>query len=103
MFGLLPKLSDFEFATTYDEKLRLKNDFFKQTEDNIPHDFNPYYDMHCFLTSLLNWIIPDRLRELILSLYPEEVLPPVEESDDETEDGTEEEDSSYDDKDGSGY
>lgn len=86
--GLLPKLWDFEFASTYGDDFTLKNNFFKQTEENIPHDFNPYYDLHCFLTSLLELDIPDKLRDLILHLYPEEVLPPVESDDDEnTDDG----------------
>jgi len=86
--GLLPKLWDFEFASTYtdDPRTRFKNDFFKETEESIPNDFNPYYDLHCFLTSLLELDIPDRLRDFILSWYPEEVLPPMWESD--TESGT---------------
>lgn len=75
--GILPKLWDFEFASTYVPHKRYKNDFFKPTDENIPHEFNPYYDLHCFLTSILELDIPDRLRSFILDMYPEEVIPVV--------------------------
>lgn len=77
--GILPKMWDFEFANVY-EKISgkehcVKNEFFKSTDETIPHEFNPYYDLHCFLTSLLELNIPEKLENFIRSIYPDEVLP----------------------------
>ncbi|RKO87662.1 hypothetical protein BDK51DRAFT_47023 [Blyttiomyces helicus] len=83
--GIMPKIWDLEFASTFKEKSdsegksdALRNEFFRENEENIPHNFNPYYDLHCFLTSLLDLDIPDSLVKFILKLYPEELLPPIQ-------------------------
>ena len=99
--GLLPKLWDLEFSTTFAWEKAKKNDFFRRGDDNIPTEFNPYYDLHCFLTSLLDLdYIPEKTREFIHSLYPEEVLPPVAEYDSEFDSiNTSEYESDYDSED----
>lgn len=77
--GILPSLWDAEYSVTMKDSERLpatKNDFFKHTEENIPHEYNPYYDIHCFLTSIIELNIPDGLRAFILELYPKSVIPP---------------------------
>lgn len=76
--GIFPKMWDFEFASTYcGGEHGYINEFFKGNEENVPHEFNPYYDCQYFLTSLLSLNIPERLRNFIYDIYPEEVLPPI--------------------------
>jgi hypothetical protein len=77
--GVLASFWDMEYGTVMKDTERLPatpNDFFKHTEDNIPHEYNPYYDIHCFLTSIIELNIPDGLREFIHELYPKCVIPP---------------------------
>jgi hypothetical protein len=97
--GLLPKIWDFEFASTYAPNMTFQNEFFKSDEnenDSIPHEFNPYYDLHYFLVTLLDLDIPDRLRDFILDLYPEDVLPPIgDHSDDSTMDSNDQDEEYY--------
>jgi hypothetical protein len=47
-----------------------------------PLNFNKYYDLHFFLTSLLELVIPQEIFDWILSIYPIEVIP--EDSDSES-------------------
>lgn len=77
--GVLAKLWDTEFAASYDEQRTFRNNFYKDNEEDIPHEFNPYYDLHCFLMSLLRLPIPSRLMDFICSIYPKEVIPPAPE------------------------
>ncbi len=77
--GVLTKLWDPEFSASYDKDRTFKNDFYDDTEEDIPHSFNPHYDLHCFLMSLLSLPIPTRLMNYIYSIYPKEVIPPESE------------------------
>ena len=77
--GVLVKLWDPEFSASYDKDRTFKNDFYEDDEEDIPHTFNPHYDLHCFLMSLLSLPIPTRLMEYIYSIYPREVIPPESE------------------------
>ncbi|KAJ3371237.1 hypothetical protein GGF31_003414 [Allomyces arbusculus] len=72
--GIVPKIWDYEFSNVYKNNPGVPENPFGQHEENIPHDFNPYYDLHQFLISLLELDIPDELRQFILDVYPEEVL-----------------------------
>ncbi|RKO94843.1 hypothetical protein BDK51DRAFT_51432 [Blyttiomyces helicus] len=83
--GIMPKIWDLQFASTFKAKSdsegksdALRNEFFGENEENIPHTFNPYYDLHCFLTSLLDLDIPDALVKFIRKFYPEELIPPIQ-------------------------
>ncbi len=74
--GLLPKLWDFEYARTFAWEAGKQNDFFKGSEENIPQDFNPHYDLHSFLTSVLDLRdIPENVVDFIKSIYPVDVIP----------------------------
>ncbi len=77
--GVLVKLWDPEFSASYDKDRTFKNDFYDDDEEDIPHSFNPHYDLHCFLMSLLSLPIPNRLLNYIYSIYPKEVIPPESE------------------------
>jgi hypothetical protein len=76
--GILPKIWDCEFGATFDKDNLWNNKFFQYKQNNVPAYYNPYYDMHCFLISLLelDTYLPDRVRDFIYSVYPEDVLPP---------------------------
>ena len=74
--GVLGKIWDPEFSASYDKDRTFRNDFYDDDEEDIPQSFNPYYDLHCFLMSLLRLPIPERLRVYICSIYPKEVIPP---------------------------
>ena len=54
---------------------------------NRPINFNKYYDLHFFLTSLLELVIPQEIFDWILSIYPIEVIP--EDSDSECDSDSE--------------
>lgn len=96
--GIIPKIWDFEFSMvysnkiqdaypnkfiigsyTYDRKLHqtiLTEQELKENErQNVPYNYNEVYDLHYFLTSLLDLHISDELFDWILQLYPEEVIP----------------------------
>lgn len=45
------------------------------TESNVPYNYNETYDLHYFLTSLLDLYISKELFDWILNLYPEELIP----------------------------
>ena len=77
--GIVAKIWDLEYSCTFKDSDTLpkkKNDFFKN-EENVPHEYNPYYDLHSFLTSLLELNIPVKLEEFIRRVYPIQVIPPI--------------------------
>jgi hypothetical protein len=111
--GTIPKLWDFEFSMVYSNKIqesypnkyiigpyeydkkthktiidksKLPDD---ETEDpsdlNVPYNYNEVYDVHYFLTSLLDLYISQELFDWIIELYPREVIP---EDDDSTSSST---------------
>lgn len=111
--GTIPKLWDFEFSMVYSNKIqesypnkyiigpyeydkkthktiidksKLQDD---ETEDpsdlNVPYNYNEVYDVHYFLTSLLDLYISQELFDWIIELYPREVIP---EDDDSTSSST---------------
>lgn len=45
---------------------------------NVPYNYNEVYDLHYFLTSLLDLYISQDLFDWIVSLYPEELIPKEE-------------------------
>lgn len=74
--GVLPKIWDTEFAHTSNDSIKgVYPNRFGAREDNIPNYFNPVYDLHCFLASLMELNIPTSVREFILSIYPPELIP----------------------------
>jgi hypothetical protein len=74
--GVLPKAWDWEFTHTHNDSIKgVYPNRFGAKEDNIPGYFNPVYDLHCFLASLLEMNIPTSVRDFILSLYPPELIP----------------------------
>lgn len=79
--GIVPKMWDFEFANSYQSKDETNyNNCLTTKYENVPHEFNPYFDLHHFLTSLLELVdLPDSIQEFILSIYPPEVIPELEE------------------------
>ena len=42
---------------------------------NVPYNYNEFYDLHYFLTTLLDLFISQELFEWILEIYPEELIP----------------------------
>lgn len=97
--GFIPKLWDFEFSmvysnamdTSYENKFVLGHmeydsalhqtiedypDYPERLEYNVPVQYNEVYDVHYFLTSLLDLYISQELFSWILSLYPSELIPP---------------------------
>jgi hypothetical protein len=106
--GIIPKLWDFEFSMVYSNKIpesypnkfiigpyeydrkahktiidksKLADD---ETEDpsdlNVPYNYNEVYDVHYFLTSLLDLYISQELFDWIIQLYPREVIPEDDDS-----------------------
>jgi hypothetical protein len=49
---------------------------------NVPYQYNEFYDLHYFLTSLLDLYISQTLFDWIIKIYPEEVIPEEETSSD---------------------
>jgi len=104
--GIIPKLWDFEFSMVYsnnikdcypnkfiigsyeyDKKLNKTiiddndSDSSLKTEDlNVPFNYNEVYDLHYFLTSLLDLYISQELFDWIIGLYPRELIPDEENS-----------------------
>ena len=104
--GVIPKLWDFEFAMAYSNTIEgvYPNKFIvgkyeydaknhvtivpdqnepintDDTDDdcNVPLNYNEFYDLHYFLTSLLDLYISQELFDWIMSLYPEELIPEEE-------------------------
>ena len=87
-------LWDFEFSDVFDKKVNPKNimnRFGKDSEDNIPITFNPYYDAHVFLMRLAALKkCPSDIKEWIYGKYPQEVRPLCDENDDEDDEDWEE-------------
>jgi hypothetical protein len=101
--GFIPKLFDFEFAMSYSNKIP---DFYPNkfiigkydydrtthvtkepvlgsdisTDFNVPYNYNEVYDLHYFLTSLLDLYISQDLFDWITKLYPEDLIPRDEDS-----------------------
>jgi hypothetical protein len=97
--GIIPKIWDFEFCMTYSDKIpdNYPNKFIvgkyeydrkthvtlnaiKESDDdsddfNVPFNYNEVYDLHYFLTSLLDLYISQELFDWILEIYPNEVVP----------------------------
>jgi hypothetical protein len=107
--GIIPKLWDCEFCMCYSDKIpnffpnrfiigSRKYDTVKhQTEEsnssdttmfdsNVPYNYNEVYDLHYFLTSLLDLYISKELFDWILDLYPEELIPREETEDTDSDD-----------------
>jgi hypothetical protein len=102
--GVIPKIWDFEFCMTYTDKISdsYPNKFIvgkyeydkknhktlnaiRETDDdsddfNVPFNYNEVYDLHYFLTSLLDLYISQELFDWILKIYPSEVIPEDENS-----------------------
>lgn len=109
--GVIPKAWDLEFSMvysnkipdcypnkfitgpyTYDKKLHktIVSEKEKLEEEgdesfNVPYNYNEVYDLHYFLTSLLDLYISQDLFDWILKLYPSELIP---EDDSTTNSGT---------------
>jgi len=99
--GVIPKLWDFEFCMVYSDKIPdcYPNKFIlgpyqydkknhktivdpsvldepEEPEDiNVPFNYNEFYDVHYFLTSLLDLYISQELYDWIIQLYPRELIP----------------------------
>jgi hypothetical protein len=94
--GVIPKLFDFEFSMSYndaipnnypnkfiigdlsyDRKKHFTDESNKNPDEiyNVPYNYNKVYDLHYFLTSLLDLYISKELFDWIISLYPEELIP----------------------------
>jgi hypothetical protein len=104
--GVIPKLWDFEFSMVYSDKITecYPNKFIigpyeydkrehktivdksrlEESEDpedlNVPYNYNEVYDVHYFLTSLLDLYISQELFDWIIQLYPRELIPEDDES-----------------------
>lgn len=106
-FGFIPKLWDFEFAMIYNKTEKTKNFYankfvygatkidpvsYTVLEDldpediyNVPMEYNEVYDVHYFLTSLLDLYISQDLFDWVLNLYPKELIPPDSDTDSDTD------------------
>jgi hypothetical protein len=97
--GIIPKLWDFEFSMVYSNKASecypnkfitgphhydrtLHKTIFNEEEGeeagNVPCNYNEVYDLHYFLTSLLDLYISQELFDWILNIYPDELIPQEE-------------------------
>lgn len=97
--GVIPKIWDMEFGMSfsnqikgiypnrfviadarYDNKKNYTIEEDLSTEDiiNVPVNYNKVYDVHYFLTGLLDLYISQELFEWIVSLYPAELIPDEE-------------------------
>jgi serine/threonine protein kinase len=107
--GFIPKLWDFEFAMVYSNKISdfYPNKFiigdykydkknhttkeplssdessFDSDDHNVPYNYNETYDLHYFLTSLLDLYISHELYDWIIEIYPDELIPRNDSSSDE--------------------
>lgn len=98
--GIIPRLWDFEFSMVYSDKIpeAYPNKFIlgpykydrklhktiitdeemdnlSDRELNVPFNYNEVYDVHYFLTSLLDLYISQELFDWIIELYPRELIP----------------------------
>lgn len=104
--GIIPKIWDFEFCMVYSDNIKdsyankfiigsyeydkklhktiieeRSDDSTLKTEDlNVPFNYNEVYDLHYFLTSLLDLYISQELFDWIIGLYPRELIPDEEKS-----------------------
>lgn len=77
--------------TNVDENIKISNKNESNSEydesecesdyDDVPYNYNEVYDVHYFLTSLLDLYISQDLFDWIMSLYPMELIPEDESSD----------------------
>lgn len=74
--GIIPKMWDFEYASTFKETpdLKIQNNGYFEEEENVPHEYNPYYDLHSFFHSIKELNIPKNLEDFIDSIYSKEAL-----------------------------
>lgn len=79
--GIIPKIWDLEFSMV-ETQVSVPHNPFGRYGNNVPHKFNPYYDLHQFLISLLELDIPECIEDFILSVYPEQVIPEMYSSSD---------------------
>jgi hypothetical protein len=70
----MPKVWDFEYAHAFDYPKNIKNALIFKDDNKIPTEFNNVYDVHFFLTSLLELRIPRELRLWILKVFPIESI-----------------------------
>lgn len=75
--GVVPKLWDWEIASTFKDEYRCFNPI-SRARAHFPQEFDPHYDLHYFLTTLLEQNIPDEVVELIYELYCDDVIPSEE-------------------------
>jgi hypothetical protein len=99
--GFIPKLWDFEFAMVYSDKVPefypnkfiignceydrkrhttkepvLGDDNSLESDDlNVPYNYNEVYDLHYFLTSLLDLYVSQEIFDWILEVYPDDLIP----------------------------
>ena len=72
--GILPKVWDFEFGNVY-KRFNVPPNRFGNWGDSMPDEFNPYYDIHFLLTTLLELDLPQEIQDFIFSVYPAEFIP----------------------------
>lgn len=75
--GIMPKLWDWEVSNTFQAPFNHKNSMVSGMS-HFPVEFDPHYDLHYFLTTLLEQDIPDELVDLIHSLYGDNFIPSEE-------------------------
>ena len=76
--NVLPLLWDFESSNLYKKTKNCYFNTFLPTlnhGDDIPQEFDEFYDMHYFLQSLLELKIPTEIRHWIYDIYPSIVIP----------------------------
>jgi hypothetical protein len=102
--GIVCKVWDFEFGMVYSDNIKgcyankfitgpykydsknhqtiIDEELYSEIEEypNVPYNYNEYYDLHYFLTSLLDLYISQDLFDWIMKIYPEEVIPEEESS-----------------------
>jgi hypothetical protein len=101
--GVIPKLWDWEFGMVYSNNISgvyankfvigpyrydsikhktILDELNTEYDDdfNVPYNYNEIYDLHYFLTSLLDLYISQELFDWILKIYPEEVIPEEDKS-----------------------
>lgn len=107
--GFIPKLWDWEFAMSYNNKIpdfypnkfiigkysfdrkkfvteQVELDTDDSTEFNVPYNYNEIYDLHYFLVSLLDLYISPELFDWIVSIYPDELIPREDNSEESSSD-----------------
>jgi hypothetical protein len=99
---VIPKLFDWEFGMIYSNNIKgaYHNKFITgpykydshthktiiddvtysdtDNDNNVPYNYNEYYDLHYCLTSLLDLYISQELFDWIMTIYPDEVIPDEE-------------------------